>query len=119
MTRQAHKVTVCVLLWVYALRGARFMALDTDTVARVAKLCRLEIQEEDLAPMAEELSHILSWIEQLREVDVSLFEPLSSVVDMKLKTRDDIVTDGGLADDIVRNAPESVNDYFVVPKVIE
>ena len=95
------------------------MALDRDAVAKVAKLCRLEIEEEELAPMAEELSHILSWIEQLQEVDVSSHMPMSSVVEMELKKRADVVTESNRAADIVGNAPESFKEYFVVPKVVE
>ena len=95
------------------------MALDRDAVAKVANLCRLEIEEEELAPMAEELSHILSWIEQLQEVDVSSRLPMSSVVEMELKTREDVVTECNGAGDIVSNAPESLKEYFVVPKVVE
>ena len=95
------------------------MALDRDAVAKVANLCRLEIEEQELAPMAEELSHILSWIEQLKEVDVSSHLPMSSVVEMELKTREDVVTEGNGAEDIVSNAPESLKEYFVVPKVVE
>ena len=95
------------------------MALDKNAVAKVANLCRLEIEEEELAPMAEELSHILAWIEQLQEVDVSAYLPMSSVVEMDLKTREDVVTEGNGAGDIVSNAPESLKEYFVVPKVIE
>ena len=95
------------------------MALDKDTVAKVAHLCRLEIEEKELAPMAEELSHILSWIEQLQEVDVSSHLPMSSVVEMELKNREDVVKEDSRAEDIVSNAPESVKEYFVVPKVVE
>ena len=95
------------------------MALDRDAVAKVANLCRLEIEEEELAPMAEELSHILSWIEQLQEVDVSSQMPMSSVVEMELKKREDVVTEINRAGDIVSNAPESLKEYFVVPKVVE
>ena len=95
------------------------MALDRDAVAKVANLCRLEIEEEELAPMAEELSHILSWVEQLQEVDVSSQLPMSSVVEMKLKTREDVVTECNGVGDIISNAPESLKEYFVVPKVIE
>ena len=95
------------------------MALDRDAVAKVANLCRLEIEEQELAPMAEELSHILSWIEQLKEVDVSSHLPMSSVVEMELKPREDVVTEGNGAEDIVSNAPESLKEYFVVPKVVE
>ena len=95
------------------------MALDRNAVAKVAKLCRLEIEEKELAPMAEELSHILSWIEQLQEVDVSSQMPMSSVVEMELKKREDVVTESNRAEDIVSNAPESLKEYFVVPKVVE
>ena len=95
------------------------MALDTEMVKKVAQLCRLEIHDTDLPVMAEELSHILSWIEQLRELDVSNLEPMSSVVEMELKTRDDSVSEGVGPEEIVGNAPETVKNYFVVPKVIE
>ena len=95
------------------------MPLDTATVARIAKLARLDIPESDLEPLAGELSNILSWIEQLNEVDIEGVEPMTSVVDVTLPMRDDEVTDGGYADDIVGNAPETVDNFFVVPKVIE
>ena len=95
------------------------MALDKEIVAHIAKLARLEITESDLEVMSQELSQILSWIEQLEEVDIDGFEPMTSVVKMDLKVREDVVTDGGQADDIVANAPERNDHFFVVPKVIE
>ena len=95
------------------------MALDKEIVARIAKLARLEITESDLEVMSQELSQILSWIEQLEEVNIESFEPMTSVVKMDLKVREDVVTDGDQADDIVANAPERKDHFFVVPKVIE
>ncbi len=95
------------------------MPLDTATVARIAKLARLDIPESDLAPLAGELSNILSWIEQLNEVDIEGVAPMTSVVDVTLPMREDEVIDGGYADDIVGNAPETTDNVFVVPKVIE
>ena len=118
MTRHRGQVPVCVPVS-FSVSEVKIMDLDKETVASVAKLCRIEIQEQDLTPMAQELSNILSWIEQLREVDVSSCEPLSSVVEAELKTRDDTVMDGDLAEDVVGNAPDSTNNYFLVPKVIE
>ena len=95
------------------------MSLDKDTVARIALLARLKVPEEELAPLAGELSGILAWIEQLSEVDTKDVEPLSSVSDVTLPMRADKVTDGGIADDIVRNAPASEDHFFLVPKVVE
>ena len=95
------------------------MALDKEIVAHIAKLARLEVTESDLSMMSKELSDILSWIEQLEEVDIEGFEPMTSVVEMELRARDDVVTDGGHAEDIVANAPERREHFFVVPKVIE
>ncbi len=95
------------------------MPLDTATVARIAKLARLDIPESDLEPLAGELSNILSWIEQLNEVDIEGVAPMTSVVDVILPMRDDEITDGGHVDDIVGNAPETTDNFFVVPKVIE
>ena len=95
------------------------MALNKKIVAHIAKLARLEVTESDLDVMSKELSEILSWIEQLEEVEIEGFEPMTSVVEMDLRTREDVVTDGGNAEDIVVNAPEQKEHFFVVPKVIE
>ncbi|SVE01182.1 uncharacterized protein METZ01_LOCUS454036 [marine metagenome] len=95
------------------------MALDKEIVAHIAKLARLEVTESDLDVMSKELSEIISWIEQLEEVDIEGFEPMTSVVEMELRAREDVVTEGGQAEDIVANAPERREHFFVVPKVIE
>ena len=95
------------------------MSLDEATVARIARLARIAVPEEELAPLATELSHILEWIEQLNEVDTDGVAPMTSVAAMTLAWREDRVTDGGRADDILANAPERQDGYFVVPKVVE
>ncbi len=95
------------------------MSLDPKTVARVARLARIKVPEADLAPLAEELSHIVSWIEQLDEVDTAGVEPMTSVVDMTLPMRDDVVTDGGKREAVMANAPQATEAFFTVPKVVE
>ena len=95
------------------------MSVDKDTVQRISRLARLAMDEAHLAPMADELNAILAWVEQLSEVDVDGVEPLTSVVAQKLKMRDDVVEDGGCADDVIKNAPLSEDHFFVVPKVVE
>ncbi|MDZ4776599.1 MAG: Asp-tRNA(Asn)/Glu-tRNA(Gln) amidotransferase subunit GatC [Alphaproteobacteria bacterium] len=95
------------------------MAIDENTVRRVAHLARLALPEDRLAPMAAEINTILAWIEQLNEVDVEGVEPMTSVVAAKLPLRDDVVTDGGDARKVLANAPKSEDGFFVVPKVVE
>ena len=95
------------------------MAVDKATVAKIAKLACIRVPEENLDGLADEMNNILGWIEQLSELDTDGVEPMTSVVAMTLPQRDDTVTDGDRAADIVRNAPEMVSGYFVVPKVIE
>ena len=95
------------------------MSLDKATVAKVANLARIRIEEKDLEPMAAELNNILGWVEQLAEVATDDVAPMTSVAEMRLRWRDDAVTDGGYAADVVANAPGSEEDYFAVPKVIE
>jgi aspartyl-tRNA(Asn)/glutamyl-tRNA(Gln) amidotransferase subunit C len=95
------------------------MSVDKSTVSRVARLARIHIDDARLEPMATELSHILSWIEQLNEVNTDNVEPLASVTGHALPMRDDVVTDGDIADQVTENAPESTSGFFVVPKVIE
>jgi len=95
------------------------MALDTDTVRRIAHLARIHIPEEDLAPLAGELSNIIGWVEQLAEVDTEGVEPMTSVVETTLKQRDDVVTDGGYPDKVLANAPDAADGFFSVPKVVE
>jgi aspartyl-tRNA(Asn)/glutamyl-tRNA(Gln) amidotransferase subunit C len=105
------------------------MALDKDTVARIARLARLKVPEEELAPLAGELSGIFAWIELLNEVDTSGVEPLSSVSNVTLPLRPDKVTDGGMAGKVLANAPggavyidpsdKNAGGFFTVPKVVE
>lgn len=95
------------------------MSLDKATVARIANLARIEVPESDLEPLAGELSSILTWIEQLSEVDVEGVQPMTSVAPMRLKQREDKVTDGDRPAEVVANAPETAEGYFLVPKVIE
>lgn len=95
------------------------MSVDKDTVRRVAKLARIAFPEERLEPMAGELNRLLAWVEQLNEVDTSSVEPMTSVVQMSLKMRDDVVSDGGQAEAVTKNAPLGEDHYFAVPKVVE
>ena len=95
------------------------MALDTEVVRKIARLARLKVPEENLEPLAGELSQILTWVEQLDEVDTDGVPPMTSVVEMTLPLREDVVTDGGYADKVTANAPESVQGFFAVPKVVE
>jgi aspartyl-tRNA(Asn)/glutamyl-tRNA(Gln) amidotransferase subunit C len=95
------------------------MSVDKDTVRRIAKLARIALEEERVEPMVQELNGILAWVEQLEEVDVEGVAPLTSVVAQKLKMRDDVVTDGGHAVVLMKNAPLSEGHFFVVPKVVE
>jgi aspartyl-tRNA(Asn)/glutamyl-tRNA(Gln) amidotransferase subunit C len=95
------------------------MALDKATVERIAALARIKVPAEDLDSLVGELSKILHWIEQLNEVDTTGVAPMAGVARMKLPMRGDRVTDGGMRDKILANAPESANGFFVVPKVVE
>ena len=95
------------------------MSVDKDTVRRIAKLARIALPEDRVAPMEKELNGILAWIEQLKEVNVEGVKPMTSVVEQRLKMREDVVTDGGNAAAVTANAPESEDGYFVVPKVVE
>jgi len=95
------------------------MSLDKATVRNVATLARIRVPDADLEPLAKELSSVLGWIEQLNEVDVTGVQPMTSVAKMALPRRPDVVTDGGDAEKITRNAPEGAHGFFVVPKVVE
>lgn len=95
------------------------MSVDTDTVRRVAKLARIAVPEEDLAPLAQELNGILDWVEQLGAVDVEGVEPMTSVTPMALKMREDGVSDGDMIDRVMANAPDSREGFYAVPKVVE
>jgi aspartyl-tRNA(Asn)/glutamyl-tRNA(Gln) amidotransferase subunit C len=95
------------------------MSLDEATVARIAKLARIRIEDDQRAALAGELSNILDWIEQLSEVDTDNVPPMTSMDNVTLQLRADEVTDGDKVDDILANAPASQNGHFVVPKVVE
>ena len=82
-------------------------------------MARIKITEAEAKGLVKELSGILNWVEQLDEVDTSAVEPMTRVVPIELKKREDKVTDGDIADDIVKNAPMVEDHYFVVPKVVE
>ena len=95
------------------------MAIDRDTARRVAHLARIEVAETDLDRVAAELSGILGFMEQLREVDVDGVEPMTSVTPMALPLRADAVTEGDQRDRILANAPDARRGFFAVPKVVE
>jgi aspartyl-tRNA(Asn)/glutamyl-tRNA(Gln) amidotransferase subunit C len=93
--------------------------VDAQTVRRIAHLARIAVAEEEIEHLKGELNAMLAFVEQLSEVDVSGVEPMTSVTPMAMRQRADVVTDGGIADDIVRNAPATEDNFFVVPKVVE
>ena len=95
------------------------MALDKATVARIATLARIRVAEEELEPLAGELSTILDWIEQLGEVDTADVPPMTSVAEMTLPMREDKVSDGGAREAVLGNAPRGARGFFAVPKVVE
>ena len=95
------------------------MSVDAHTVRHIAKLARIAVSDEEVAALAPELSNILGWIEQLQEVDVSGVEPMTTVIPNKLRLREDEVTEGGIRDAILTNAPAAEHGFFAVPKVIE
>jgi aspartyl-tRNA(Asn)/glutamyl-tRNA(Gln) amidotransferase subunit C len=95
------------------------MSVDEKTVRRIAHLARIAVAEDEVAHLQGELNAILAFVEQLSEVDCRGVEPMTSVTPMEMKKREDNVTDGGIADDILRNAPAREGSYFLVPKVVE
>jgi len=95
------------------------MSVDADTVRRIAHLARIAVADEEVENLKSELNAILAFVEQLSEVDVTGIEPMTSVMPMVMKEREDVVTDGGIPDDIVRNAPATEDHFFLVPKVVE
>ncbi len=95
------------------------MSVDAQTVRRIAHLARIAVSDDEVVRLEGELNGILAFIEQLNEVNVDGVEPMTSVTPMKMKQREDIVTDGEIADDIVKNAPATDDHFFLVPKVVE
>jgi aspartyl-tRNA(Asn)/glutamyl-tRNA(Gln) amidotransferase subunit C len=95
------------------------MSVDSATVRRIAHLSRIAIDDSEVERLRGELNAILAFVETLSEVDIDGVEPLTSALPMQMKKRADVVTDGGIPDDILANAPLYEDHYFVVPKVIE
>ncbi|MFO7771003.1 Asp-tRNA(Asn)/Glu-tRNA(Gln) amidotransferase subunit GatC [Roseovarius gahaiensis] len=95
------------------------MSIDKDTAAKVAKLARIRVEDDALPALAQEFNDILGFIEQLAEVDVEGVEPMTGVTPMRLKRREDVVTEGGMADTVLSNAPDAREGFFAVPKVVE
>jgi aspartyl-tRNA(Asn)/glutamyl-tRNA(Gln) amidotransferase subunit C len=95
------------------------MSVTPEQVRHIANLARIAMSEEELERFVPELNNILGWIEQLAEVDTDGVEPLATVIEQKLRMRDDAVTDGNCRDAILANAPDSEHGFFAVPKVIE
>ena len=95
------------------------MSVDAQTVRRIAHLARIAVSDEEVAPLQGELNAILAFVEQLGAVDVADVEPMTSVTPMAMKKREDVITDGGRAQEVVANAPETEDHYFLVPKVVE
>ncbi len=95
------------------------MSIDIETARKVAHLARIKVDEDRLPALAQEFSNILDFIEQLNEVDVDAVEPMVSVTPMRLKRREDVVTDGGYPEKILSNAPDAREGFFSVPKVVE
>jgi aspartyl-tRNA(Asn)/glutamyl-tRNA(Gln) amidotransferase subunit C len=95
------------------------MSVDAATVRRIAHLARIAVADDEVEHLQGEINAILAFIEQLSEVNVEGVEPMTSVTPMQMKQRADVVTDGGIADDIVKNAPATADHFFLVPKVVE
>ena len=95
------------------------MSIDTETARKVAHLARIKVEEDDLPALASEFNAMLGFIDELNEVDVEGVEPMVSVTPMRLRRRADIVTEGDQAEAILKNAPDSREGFFAVPKVVE
>ena len=101
------------------LLAACAMSVSPEQVRHIARLARLEMSHEELDRLLPELNNILGWVEQLGEVDTEGVEPLATVIEQKLRLRDDQVTDGDRRDEVLANAPAAEHGFFAVPKVIE
>jgi len=95
------------------------MSVDAATVRRIAHLARIAVTEAEVPHLQGELNAMLAFVEQLSEVDIEGVEPMTSVTPMEMKKRPDAVDDGEIVDDVVSNAPETMNQFFLVPKVVE
>ena len=95
------------------------MSVSPEQVRHIAKLARIAMSDDELARLVPELNAIIGWVEQLGEVNTDGVEPLTAVIEQKLRLRDDAVTDGNIREDVLANAPEAQHGFFAVPKVIE
>jgi aspartyl-tRNA(Asn)/glutamyl-tRNA(Gln) amidotransferase subunit C len=95
------------------------MSVDEATVRHIARLARIAVSDAEVKALSPELNNILGWVEQLQEVDVDGIEPMTAVIPNALRLRDDVVTDGGIRDKVLANAPAAEHGFFAVPKVIE
>jgi aspartyl-tRNA(Asn)/glutamyl-tRNA(Gln) amidotransferase subunit C len=95
------------------------MSVDTATVRHIAKLARIAVSDSEVEALVPELNSILGWVEQLQEVDVAGVDPMTAVIPNHLQMRPDVVTDGGIRDSVLANAPVAEHGFFAVPKVIE
>jgi aspartyl-tRNA(Asn)/glutamyl-tRNA(Gln) amidotransferase subunit C len=95
------------------------MSVTNEQVRHIARLARIAMSDDELERLVPELNNILGWVEQLGEVNTDGVEPLATVIDQKLRLRDDVVNDGNIRDEILANAPEAQHGFFAVPKVIE
>ena len=98
---------------------APIMSVTNEQVRHIARLARIAMSDEEIETLGPELNNILGWIEQLGEVNTDGVEPLTAVIDQKLRLRDDAVTEGNIRDEILANAPEAQHGFFAVPKLIE
>ena len=95
------------------------MSVSHEQVRHIASLARIAMSEAELERLVPELNNILGWVEQLGEVNTDGIEPLTAVIDQKLRLRDDVVNDGNIRDQVLANAPQAQHGFFAVPKVIE
>ena len=95
------------------------MTVSSQQVRHIAKLARIGMSDAEIEALVPELNNILGWVEQLSEVDTDGVEPLATVIDQKLRLRDDLVTEGNISDEVLANAPDAQHGFFAVPKVIE
>jgi aspartyl-tRNA(Asn)/glutamyl-tRNA(Gln) amidotransferase subunit C len=95
------------------------MSVTSQQVRHIARLARIGMSDAEIEALVPELNNILGWVEQLGEVDTDGVDPLTAVIDQKLRLRDDVINDGNIRDDILANAPEAQHGFFAVPKVIE
>jgi aspartyl-tRNA(Asn)/glutamyl-tRNA(Gln) amidotransferase subunit C len=95
------------------------MSVSSEQVRHIAKLARIAMSEDELDRLVPELNAIIGWVEQLDEVDTDGVEPLTAVIEQKLRLRDDVVNDGNIREAVLANAPQAQHGFFAVPKVIE